>query len=244
MKEKLSWYSERLQQEMPLVRWGVVGQPVLLFPTAGGDCEEIERMQVVDALAPLLEAGRIKVYSVDSVATRIWHRDDLPASLSAKLQNAFDGYVYHEVVAAIREDCRSPTIEVVAAGSSIGAFNALASVCRHPDVFSRAICLSGTYDVERFIKGQGDPGTEFHFASPRRFLPFLGDGPLLDRLRKRFVLFAHGKNGRWESPEQDWGMASILGSKGVPNRVDAWGDDFDHNWPTWRAMLPQYLAEV
>ncbi|MGH9388656.1 MAG: esterase family protein, partial [Vicinamibacteria bacterium] len=69
-KLRTNWYSERLGQELLLVRWGEVGTPVLLFPTAGGDAEEIERFQVIDVLAPLLEAGRIKVYSCDSIAGR------------------------------------------------------------------------------------------------------------------------------------------------------------------------------
>ena len=33
------WWSERVQRETTLVRWGAFGQPVLLFPTAGGDAE-------------------------------------------------------------------------------------------------------------------------------------------------------------------------------------------------------------
>ena len=36
----------------------------------------------------------------------------------------------------------------------------------------------------------------------------------------------------------------VLGGKGVPNRVDQWGKDYDHNWPTWREMLPKYLSQV
>ena len=62
------WRSERVQREVTLVRWGSFGQPVLVFPTAGGDAEEIERWQMIDVLAPLLDAGKIKIYSVDSVA--------------------------------------------------------------------------------------------------------------------------------------------------------------------------------
>jgi esterase/lipase superfamily enzyme len=52
------WYSQRLEQEISLVRWGHWGQPVLVFPTAGGDAEEIERMHLIAALGPLLEQGR------------------------------------------------------------------------------------------------------------------------------------------------------------------------------------------
>ena len=42
---------------------GTIRQPVLLFPTAGGDAEEIERFQMIDACGALLDAGRIKIYS-------------------------------------------------------------------------------------------------------------------------------------------------------------------------------------
>ena len=62
------WYSARVEQEISLVRWGHWGQPVLVFPTAGGDAEEIERMHLIGALGPLIDAGRIKVYSCDNLA--------------------------------------------------------------------------------------------------------------------------------------------------------------------------------
>ena len=51
-------------------------------------------------------------------------------------------YVRHEVVPAIRMDCNSADIEVWAAGSSIGAFHAVAVTCRFPDLFSRALAMS------------------------------------------------------------------------------------------------------
>ena len=68
MKTASRWFSPRIEQEISLVRWGHWGQPVLLFPTAGGDAEEVERMHLIGALGPLIEAGRIKVYTCDSLA--------------------------------------------------------------------------------------------------------------------------------------------------------------------------------
>ncbi len=62
------WRSERLHRDVTLVRWGTWGQPLLLFPTAGGDAEEVERWHMIDVLRPLIDAGKIKVYSCDSVA--------------------------------------------------------------------------------------------------------------------------------------------------------------------------------
>jgi esterase/lipase superfamily enzyme len=236
-----SWHSERLDRSVNVVRYGHYGKPVLLFPTAGGDAEECERFHMLDVLAPLLEAGRVKVYSVDSVAGKAWLTEEKSTRHGGWVQNRFDAFVYDELVPAIRKDCNDPSIEMLTAGASIGAFNALAVICRHPDVFSHAICMSGTYDPSRFLSGEITQ--DYYYSSPLDFLPGLGEGEQLSRLRERFVLLAHG-TGRWESPEQSWRVADVLGSKGVPNRVDAWGTEWDHDWPTWRRMLPHYLEEL
>ncbi len=241
-KESSTWRSERLgNKEVKVVRWGESGVPLLLFPTAAGDCEECERFLMVKTLAPLLVENRIKIYSVDSVGGQAMLDADMPRHEAARVQNRFDAFLYHEVIPAIRVDCRTNDVEVIAAGSSIGAFNALAALCRHPDVFRGAICLSGTYDLKKFM-GDEVSGDYYH-SSPLHFVPNMPAGAHLDALRKRFVLLAHGK-GRWEDPEQSWRIANVLGSKAIPNRVDEWGTEWDHDWPTWRAMMPKYVDEM
>ncbi|MFQ5740439.1 MAG: esterase family protein [Acidobacteriota bacterium] len=240
MKRASRGYSGRLRQEILVVRWGHFGTPVLLFPTAGGDAEEVERFHLIGALGHLIEAGRIKVYSCDSVAGRTWI-DNPSVEYCAWMQNQFDSFVYHELVPAISQDCRTPGIEIITAGASMGAFNAVASLCRHPDVFRLAIGMSGFYDLENYAHGHVDTG--LYFASPMHFIPNLNQGDQLEALRRRFVLMAYGK-GRWEHPDQSWRMADVLGSKGIDNRVDAWGPEYDHDWPSWRAMVPHYLNEL
>ena len=121
----------------------------------------------------------------------------------------------------------------------VGAFNAVASLCRHPDAFSLAIGMSGTYDLSRFLHGHFDQ--DFYFSSPLHFLPGL-EGPLLSKLRERLILLPSGE-GEYEDIGESWRMAAVLGDKSIPNRVDPWGADYRHDWDTWRAMLPQYLAE-
>ena len=239
-RESGRWHSERLGREIHLVRWGEIGTPVLFYPTAGGDAEECERFLMIDALGPLLEAGRIKLYSIDAVGTRTVLEEGTSREHAAWVQNRFDEAVYREVVPAIRADCKSESIELIACGASLGAWNSLAAICRHPYVFKSAICMSGTYDLSRWIP---DNSGEWRFCQPLMFLRELDGGAHLDALRKRFVVLAHG-TGRWESPRESWRAADLLGSKGIPNRVDEWGGEWDHDWPTWRRMLPQYLGEL
>jgi esterase/lipase superfamily enzyme len=222
-----------------VVRWGRSGPPLLLFPTAGGDAEECERFLMLRALDPFVSAGRLRVYSVDSVSGRVWIDETRDGASKAAMQTRFDEFVHREVP-AIRADCESKDALVATAGQSIGAFNALSSLCRHPDVFSTAICMSGTYDLTRRMNGAHT--LDFHYASPLHFLPYLDEGDQLAALRTRFVLLAVG-SGPHESPHYTWRAAEVLGSKGIPNRVDTWGPEYPHDWPTWRAMLPRYVEE-
>lgn len=235
------WYSPRLEREVGTARWGHWGQPVLLFPTAGGDAGEIERMGLIAALGPLLAAGRIKVYSCDSVAGVALARKDGSPEHRCWLLKQFGEYVAHELVPAIRADCGGEPIDIVAAGASIGAFNATGVLCRYPHLFRAAIGMSGTYELAGLLGHGGNE--DYHLAAPIRFLHGLGDGEHLERLRTRFVLLAHGQ-GRWEDPGESWRLADALGAKGIPNRVDPWGVEHDHDWSTWHEMLPRYLDEL
>lgn len=238
-KEQSSWYSSRLAREVKLVRWGHFGTPVLVFPTAGGDAEEIERFHLIRVLEPLIEAGRIKVYSTDSVAGQAWISGQHSGEYCSRLQNLFDEFVYEEITPAIRTDCSSGDIEIIAAGASIGAFNAVATVCRHPDAYKMAIAMSGTFDLSKYIEGRMN--LDFHFSSPLHYLPKL-EGEQLELLRTRFILLPSGE-GDWEDIGESWRIAHVLGARGVPNRVDPWGPEWHHDWNTWREMLPKYLDE-
>ncbi|MEZ4417771.1 MAG: alpha/beta hydrolase-fold protein [Gemmatimonadota bacterium] len=240
MKLKTEWISDRLRQKVAVTRWGAVGTPLLVFPTAGGDAEEIERFLIIDTLADFLAEGRIKIYSCDSVAGRMMLGREGSPSDQMRALDLFQQFVRWELVPAIRADCQDPEIEVVATGASIGAFNALATVCRFPEVFRSALCMSGTYDLRRFLDGR--PNENFYYASPLHYLPGL-EGPILERLRSRFVLLASGE-GKAEDIGESWRVADALGQKGVPNRVDSWGAEWDHDWPTWRNMLRRYVDEL
>jgi esterase/lipase superfamily enzyme len=241
VKERTSWVSPRLGREVSVVRWGTFGRPVLIFPTAGGDAEEIERFHIIDTLKDHLAAGTLKIYSVDSVAGRAMLAQEGSVAHRMWVLNEFQHVLRHEVVPAIRADCRRPDIGIATAGASVGAFQALSVICRFPDVFTRALCMSGTYDLERFL---GGPLTQdFWYASPLHWLGECSDDELLDRLRSRFVLLASGE-GRSENIGESWRVADVLGRHGVPNRVDSWGPDWDHDWPLWRNMLHRYAEEL
>lgn len=239
MKVTDRWYSDRLGQDITVARWGTYGVPVLLFPTAGGDAEEVERHKMVAHLRPLIDAGRAKVYSCDSVAGKAMAERVGSTDYRMALFNAFHEAVAEEVIPAIHSDVGGH-LPVVVAGASIGAFNALAITCRYPHLVDSAVCMSGTYAVEKFIGGRFTD--DMYFSSPLHFLPDL-QGPDLDLLRRRMIVLASG-SGEWEDVGESWAVGNLLGTKGIPNRVDDWGPGYKHDWPTWWDMLPTYLDDL
>jgi esterase/lipase superfamily enzyme len=236
------WRSSFLSQEIQVARWGERGQPVLLFPTAGGDAEEIERQKMITALAPLIAGGRIQVFSCDSVPGRCWVSDRYGAAHCSWLQNRFDEFLHQELAPYIRHLARDGGMNghgIVTAGASLGALFALASVCRHPETFGHAICLSGKFDLEEFLDGER-MSLDFYYSSPLHFLPGLEDEAALAALRRSFVQLVNGR-GAWERPEYARRVAGVLESKGIPHQLDDWGPRWDHDWPSWRRALPHYL---
>src|SRR5213076_2908367 len=106
-----------------VVRWGSFGTPVLILPSAGGDAEEVERNGLVGACGPLLAEGRVKLYSVDSVAGQAMMRKTGSVEHRMGLLNQFHECVRREVVPAIHADLGGRPMDVIIGGASIGAFN-------------------------------------------------------------------------------------------------------------------------
>ena len=159
MKTASRWYSERLEQEIGLVRWGHWGQPVLIFPTAGGDAEEIERMHLIGALGA---ADRRRpdqgLFLRQPRRPRLRLQDRLgrvPLRAAQPLRGV------RRARGGAGDPRRLPRdgVEVVAAGASLGAFIAVAVACRYPWLFRAAVGMSGSYDLERVCSASAAPTT-------------------------------------------------------------------------------------
>jgi len=225
---------------LKLARWGHYGTPVLLYPSAGADCLEVERLGLIDSLAALIEAGRLKIYSPDGAAARAWLTRAGGVRERAGAQQAYLARVQAELVPQIRRDCESPAIEIVAAGAALGAASALASLLTDPQAFRAALTLSGVFERLGCVRGP----LERH-ARPQAELP--GVAALLaaspPRVRQRRVLLVAGR-GDYEQPGETERTAALLGAQGVSSRVELWGTDSPHGFGSWRRMLPRYLAEL
>lgn len=238
-KELWSWTSPHLAGSVQAARWGHFGTPVLLFPSAGGDYEEVERFHLVRALSPLIDAGRIKVFSVDGVAARTWLRGTQSPAECARAQGLYDTFIDEEVVPLIRRDLHSDTVEIIAAGAAIGAQSAVSALYRQPGIFRTALALSGIFDLSKYLRGGFAP--ELQAVLPVHDLPTLAEGPRLRDLRHRFIHVSVGE-GDYEDPSESRRFAGALAARGIPHQLDVWGRIYAHSWGTWQEMLPRSLA--
>ena len=234
------WYSHNLGMEMPLVAYGHAGYPLLMFPTAAADFLEYERFHLIGSISPLIESGRLRAYSINSVNRYSLLNDQASPQWKAELLSRYDRYITDEVLPLIRND--SGGQRPLTTGASLGAFLAANAYFRHPDLCRGVIAMSGSYDIRAYFDGFHNDNV--YFNNPAQYLSNLNDDYHLPILRRADAIVILSGQGAYEAPERSRQLSGILHSKGIPHTLDLWGHDVDHDWPWWRKMLPYWLDKL
>jgi len=221
---------------------GHYGRPVIAFPTEAGHAGEWEERGMVGAVDGLLEAGRVKLYCVDSGDWASWSARHRPLEERARAHEEWEAWVLGHVVPFVHADLGAAQ-EIALAGASMGAFHAANLTLRRADLFPLAICLSGNYEPAAW-HGWGESGDATYFNSPLSYVANM-HGDHLDWLRSRAALLLVCGQGMWEdttgSLESTKRFAELLNGKGIRCELDLWGHDVPHDWPSWRAQLAHHL---
>ncbi|HVS00459.1 MAG TPA: alpha/beta hydrolase-fold protein [Thermoanaerobaculia bacterium] len=236
------WQSPTLGQRMPIVSYGHWGHPLLLFPTAAADFLENERFGLIGSVRQQIDAGRVRVFSINSINNQAWMDRGLPVQEQARRQALYARYVEEEVAPYIRNVCQTQDIRIATAGASFGAFHAANTLLRRPDLFDATIAMSGFYDLAPdYLHGYS--GDDAYFNNPAWYLASL-EGPNLHLLRTACRIHILTGQGDYEAPHASHQFSDILHRKEIPHRLDVWGHDVSHDWPWWRKMLPYAVDEM
>jgi esterase/lipase superfamily enzyme len=237
------WWSPSLGQDMEMKVYGHYGKPVLVFPAQGGRFFEYEDFKMIDAIAGFIDAGKVKVYTVDSIDNQSWANWNAHPADRASRHEDYDRYIVHEVAPFIHEHSAQTPQRYLATGCSMGAYHAANFFFRHPDVFDGMIALSGLFHLQSFIGDYVDDNV--YFNSPLQYLPGLNDPWFLDKYRQSNIIVGVGQ-GAWEDAmlADAYELKRILDNKGIPHWIDVWGYDVNHDWPWWRQMMPYFLANL
>jgi len=227
-----------------VVRHGHWGRPVVVFPSEQGRAWDYEDNGMVAAVADLVEAGRVKLYCVDSYDHLTWSDRSVPLEERARRHGAYASWVTGPVMDLVAADSGGVR-EALVTGCSMGAFHALSFTLTRADLFPVAICQSGSYDPSSWYTGEGERGDAAYFTNPTDFVPHL-HGEHLDWLRSRSWIVLTVGQGPWEvhptgSLPQAYRMAALLAERDIPSELDVWGHDSAHDWPWWQRQIAHHL---
>lgn len=239
LREHHRWYSPRVGKEMDILVYGHYGYPIVVFPTSGGDQREYEGQGMIDALAHHIDAGKVKLFCINSVNNESWYNKQAHPRHRSWLQAQYDAYVAEEVAPFVEHLCQTPGIPITTTGSSFGAYHAANTLLKHPDRFKRCLALSGVYDVRRFMDGDYDDN--LYFNNPVDYVASLADPWYLGHLQSCDIHLATG-NGPWEDAGPTYQLSDALSRKGIPHSVDNWGADGGHDWPYWKNQMNRYIG--
>lgn len=197
---------------------------------------------MIDALSPLLAAGRVKIYCPETNVSKSFSGS---GSMAQRMEehHAYERFVLETLVPFIREDCHAPNARMVATGCSVGALYSALFVLKHPETFDRALCLSGRYRTSFFFDGASNH--EVYMNDPLAFLPNLNGAPL-ERVRRQAHLTLVVGRGAHEHtciPETAE-LGTYLQRKRIPNHVAFWGKESSHTYPWWQRQALHYLKQI
>ncbi|AHM58114.1 esterase (plasmid) [Peptoclostridium acidaminophilum DSM 3953] len=237
------FYSFKLNRMMEFKSYGHAGKPMIVFPSSGGRFFEYEDFDMIEACAPFIDKGLIRVYTPDSIDNETWFNDAAWAGDRARRHNAYDSYIIEELVPFIREHA-AYSGPMIATGCSMGAYHSANFYFRHPDVFDTVIALSGIYDARYFV-GESLGDTDVYLNSPVDYLFNMTDHRYLEAYGRGNIIICTGQ-GDWEedSVRDTRALEAVLSAKGIPAWIDYWGHDVNHDWPWWRVQMPYFLGKL
>ena len=220
---------------MEMLVYGHDGLPAVVFPTSCGRYFEFEDRGMVGAMQHKLEHGQLQLFCVDSVDAESWYNRDVPPRWRIARHMQYEDHVMNEVLPLVRK--MNQNHHLAAVGCSFGGYHAANIALRHPDIFTGFLSMSGAFDVSNFLRGYYDQ--DCYFNLPTHYLRDMSDPWFFERYRRNTYVLATGVHDQcWNAAEE---LAGIMRWKGIPVRLEVWGDNTGHDWPWWHRMIQEYL---
>ena len=237
--QKFHLPSRFLGKALPVAIYGHYGQPLLAFPTAAENFEEFERQGMIQALEELIEEGVVKVITTDSINQDSWSNKSVSVAEAARRHQAYDNFIANELVSVIYRDCNG-RIPLAVMGASFGAYHAVNTALKHPDIISHVYGLSGVYDISQYFGASFDDNC--YQNSPVHYLPNLVGTERWEQIQKLDLNLICGQ-GPWERVHWTTDFSRFLDSVGLAHNLDLWGHDVAHDWPWWFKQMNHYLRK-
>ena len=167
---------ERVELQIPgsdatlgVIRHGHYGRPVLVFPSEAGRAEDFANNGMLEAVADLVDAGRVSFFCVDSLDKFSWSAYDQPTEERARRHRIYHAWLEQAVVPHIAWEMGGWQRNIITFGVSLGAFHAANFTLQRSDIAPLSISLSGSYDPTGW-RPWGEVGEATYFANPPAYV--------------------------------------------------------------------------
>ncbi len=236
-------HSLAIGRDMQLLVFGHYGAPLIAFPSGGGQFFDFESNGMIGAVAPWLEAGKVKIYCPEGLDHESWLNHGADPGWRAHRHTKYQDFVVHDLVPFIRRDCQTPDIRIGLTGCSLGAYHAVNFALKFPYWFHYALCMSGRYEISA-IAGGAD-GMDLYFNNPLAYVSHL-HGEALQLIRDHTHLTLVCGQGAWEDQclRETHRLADLFVEKGISHERDIWGHDVEHHWYWWRKQIAHHFGKI
>ena len=239
-------WSAVLDRTMEFKRYGHSGVPVLALPARGGRFYDWENNGMPDAIAQLLNEGKVQLFCADSIDGEAVLNGDAPVRRRAEMEEKYFVYLTAELaprVLALNGAAKGTRLWCV--GIDLGAVHAVNCRLRRPQQFAGAIGLSGIYDLARFWGSEKDDLVLR--SSP---LLYLGEKGIANKLtlakaEENSLMLCAGQGAYEDDAKADTqALADLLKAEGLPAHLELWGGDVSHEWYWWGKMLGLFVPRI
>lgn len=240
-REYHEWFSKNLHRKMELLVFGHSGARVIVFPTRGGRFFDYENFGMLKSLAPSIEAGNLQLFCVDSVDYESFYCFWAHPRGRIERHIRYEAYIMEEVLPFTAH--KNPNSPIMTHGCSLGAYHAINTAFRHPDIFFKTVGFSGRYDPTMqvgdypdLLEGYYDDDVYFH--SPSHYLPNITDEAILSKLRNMEIILTVGESDVFL--HNNLKFSEALRDKGIEHALHLWPSEA-HSARHWRRMAANYI---
>jgi len=234
MKEKnIKFYSHILRRDINILISGHLGYPILMFPTSMGGYLQNKEFGLLDTVDDLVDAGKIKLYNVETIDFQSFYAKDLPAQAKIYNYNLYTQFLKEELVPAIQIECGVHRIAV--AGCSFGGYHCTNFAFKNPDLVAHLFSMSGAFSIKSFIKNHYDDNV--YFNEPMDFMNHV------ESWKFKHMNIVLGTSDGDICREDNLQMSILLSNKGINHIYDEkrWAS---HDWPLWKIMFSEYVRKI
>ena len=239
-------WSSVLNRDMEFKVYGSAGVPVLALPARGGRFYDWENNGMPDAIAQLLNEGKVQLFCADSIDGEAVLNGDAPLRRRAEMEEKYFVYLTAELAPRVLKlNGAEKGAKLWVVGVDLGAAHAVNCRLRRPNLFAGAMGLGGIYDLSRFWGSEKD-GLVLR-SSPLLYLQENGiaNKLALAKAEENSLMLCAGQGAYEDDAQADTNaLAEVLKAQSLPAHVEIWGGDVSHEWYWWGKMLSLFVPRI